>query len=223
MIHRENTLRDIAVEHPLSTRVLERHGIDFCCGGGVTLQQACERRGLDTETVLNEIRREIAETGVSATRWDEEPLTALVEHILNDYHAPLREELQRLESMARKVYEVHQDEEPGMLGELLKVVLGLKVELEQHMLKEEQILFPMIQQGQGWQAEGPVSVMRQEHEEAGAALEKLRKLTKDYEVPEKACTSWRALWAGLEALEKALHQHIHLENNILFPRALKEV
>jgi regulator of cell morphogenesis and NO signaling len=122
--------------------------------------------------------------------------------------------------MARKVLDVHHDKAPEMLSELVDVYVALKVELEQHMAKEEQILFPMIQQGRGSMAEGPVFVMHQEHEEAGRALARLRSLTNDYTVPEEACNTWRALWHRLAALEVSLHEHIHLENNVLFPRAL---
>ena len=89
------------------------------------------------------------------------------------------------------------------------------------MVKEERILFPMIKQGQGAMAGGPVSLMKHEHDSAGAALRRIRELTKDYQVPPEACDTWRALWHGLAALEESLHQHIHLENNILFPRALR--
>jgi regulator of cell morphogenesis and NO signaling len=122
--------------------------------------------------------------------------------------------------MARKVVDVHRDKQPETLPELLSVYLGLKAELEQHMAKEEQILFPMIQSGQGSMATGPISVMEHEHDSAGGALRRLRELTSGYEVPAEACNTWRALWHGLAALEESLHQHIHLENNILFPRAL---
>jgi regulator of cell morphogenesis and NO signaling len=143
-----------------------------------------------------------------------------VTHILVAYHQPLKEELPRLEAMARKVLQVHGEKEPQMLAELLAVFLGLKAELEPHMEKEEQILFPMIERRQGVLADGPVEVMREEHDRAGLALKRLRELTNDYEVPPRACNTWRALWHGLAALEESLHQHIHLENNVLFPRAL---
>jgi regulator of cell morphogenesis and NO signaling len=221
-IDRDSTVGELAVEHPLATRVFARHGIDFCCGGGKPLREACETRGLDTDMVVEEIRTELAGTEDATQRWDEAPLNDLVEHILAAYHRPLDEELPRLEVMARKVHQVHGEKAPEMLSELLSVYVALKAELEQHMAKEEQILFPMIQQGQGSMADGPISVMEHEHENAGAALARLRALTNGYEVPGEACNTWRALWHGLAALEKALHQHIHLENNILFPRALSQ-
>jgi regulator of cell morphogenesis and NO signaling len=219
-INRDITVGQIAAEAPLATRVFARHGIDYCCGGGLPLHRACEQKGLDTEIVLGEIRTELERSGAVEPRWDEAPLDDLITHILAVYHRSLHEELPQLETMARKVADVHRDKEPEMLSELLAVYVGLKEELEAHMAKEEQILFPMIQSGQGAMAEGPVFVMQREHEDAAKALRRLRSLTNDYTVPQEACNTWRALWHRLAALEESLHRHIHLENNILFPRAL---
>jgi regulator of cell morphogenesis and NO signaling len=220
-IQSDTNVGQLAAEHPLATRVFHRHGIDFCCGGGRQLQETCTARGVDTEMVLEEIRKELSNTSIPEERWDQASLEDLVQHILVDYHQPLQEELPRLESMAQRVLEVHGDKDPDTLSELVEVYAGLKAELDQHMMKEEQILFPMISQGQGAMAGGPVAVMEHEHASAGAALRRLRELTKDYQVPSEACNTWRALWHGLAALEESLHQHIHLENNILFPRALR--
>ena len=219
-ISTETTVGELAAEHPLATRIFGRHGIDYCCGGGRPLEDVCQEKGLDTEAVLEEIRKELETPDASEERWTQAPLGELIDHILVTYHRPLDEELPRLEAMARKVLDVHGEKDPERLAELLSVYLGLKAELEQHMMKEEQILFPMIKQGHGAMALGPISVMRHEHDSAGAALRRLRELTDDYEPRPDACNTWRALWHGLGALEKALHQHIHLENNILFPRAL---
>jgi regulator of cell morphogenesis and NO signaling len=219
-ISAETRVGQLAAEHPLATRVFARHGIDFCCGGGRPLGVACADVGIDTGAVLEEIRVELDQSPAPEVRWDEAPLEDVIEHILAAYHAPLREELPRLEAMARKVLDVHRDKDPERLTELVSVYTGLKHELESHMAKEEQILFPMIRAGQGSMASAPISVMEHEHDSAGAALRRLRELTDDYEVPAAACNTWRALWHGLAALEESLHQHIHLENNILFPRAL---
>ena len=216
----ESKVGQIAAEYPLATRVFSRHGIDFCCGGGKPLGAVCEELQVDANTVLAEIEAELASPVTAEERWDQAPLNDLVQHILSTYHIPLKEELPRLESMARKVVRVHHDKAPEMLQELLSVYLGLNAELQTHMAKEEQILFPMIERGEGAMADGPITVMEAEHEAAGNALKRLRELTGDYRVPDEACNTWRALWHGLVALEEALHQHIHLENNILFPRAL---
>ena len=216
----DRTVGQLAVEHPLATRVFARHRIDFCCGGGKPLSEACAARNLDTEVILAEIEKELTRNDVTTQRWDEAPLKDLIEFILFNYHRPLDEELPRIEAMASKVFNVHHEKAEEMLADILATFRGLKAELEQHMAKEEQILFPMIVQGQGAMAGGPISVMEHEHESAGAALAHMRKITNDYEVPEGACNTWRALWHGLAALEESLHQHIHLENNILFPRAL---
>ena len=222
-ITKETPVGEVATQHPLATRVFSRHGIDFCCGGGKALAVACQDVGAQIETVLAEINKEISTTDKPQERWDEKAMDLLVEHIMVEYHRPLDEELPRLEALARKVHDVHQDKDPETLSGVLSTFTALKSELEQHMAKEEQILFPLIQSGQGFMAGGPIAVMEQEHEGAGAALKKLRTLTNNYEIPEGACNSWRALWAGLEALEEALHEHIHLENNILFPRALQSM
>lgn len=213
------TVGAIATEHPLATRVFARHGIDFCCGGGKPLDAVCAAKNLDLDGMMEEIEHEIDATPAPEVRWDQAPLRELIDHILERYHTPLKEELPRLKQMARKVQGVHGDKDPA-LAEILEVVLALAQDLEQHMMKEERVLFPMILSGQGQIVCGPVSVMEEEHEAAGALLRRLRVLTRDYEVPADACNTWRALWVGLEALELDLHEHIHLENNILHKRAL---
>jgi regulator of cell morphogenesis and NO signaling len=219
-INADILIGQLAATNPLATRVFARHQIDYCCGGGRPLGEVCREKGLDIDRVLTEIQSEIADPGFDADRWEQAPLGALIDHIVSRFHDPLREELPRLEAMARKVARVHGDKDPERLAALVSVYLGLKAELEQHMVKEEAILFPMIKRGQGAHTAGPVDVMVHEHAEVGNALRDLRSLTGDYTVPEGACNTWRALWFGLEALEMDLHEHIHLENNILFPRAL---
>lgn len=220
MISTDQSVKDIAIAHPLATRVFQRHSIDFCCRGGTALRSACDKKGLDADRIVKEVEAEIAGTGDDAARWETEPLDRLIDHILTTYHEPLRLELPRLQKMADKVLAVHGDKMPDVLGELQSVFTALRTELEAHMVKEEQILFPMIKAGSGSEAGGPIAVMEDEHASAGAALKRLRELTNDFQPPEGACTTWTALWAGLADLEKELHLHIHLENNILFPRAV---
>ena len=215
----DTTIGKIAADHPLATRVFARHHIDYCCGGGRPLGEVCLTRGLDPDRVLEEISAEIAPESQPAERWVDAALPDLIDHILTAYHQPLHEELPRLETMVRKVVRVHGDKDPERLAALQSVYLELKAGLEDHMLKEEMILFPMILRGQVSAASGPVAVMLREHNDAGEALAQLRELTDGYTVPDGACNTWRALWHGLEALENAMHEHVHLENNILFPRA----
>ncbi|MGD2115972.1 MAG: iron-sulfur cluster repair di-iron protein [Acidobacteriota bacterium] len=213
----ESRVGEIAAHHPMATRVFARHGIDFCCGGGVPLEQACARRDLDTVQVLDEIDQALAEGDPDLEQWTEAPAADLVRHIVHAYHMPLREELPRLESMLRKVNRVHGDKDPERLGSLLSTFLKLQTELADHMAREEGVLFPeILEYGEG--AVVPFEPFVDDHTEAGEALARIRELTDDYRVPDGACNTWRALWHGLEALEESMHQHIHLENNVLFPR-----
>lgn len=221
-ITRDQTVGEIAVAYPGATRAFARHNIDYCCGGGRPLAEVCVAKQLDADDLIEEIHRELTTTSGSPDRWVERPLGDLIDHILTTYHRPLAEELPRLDAMARKVREVHGEKRPAVFAELASTVGELRRELEEHMFKEEQILFPMIKRGQGGSAEGPIACMKHEHEEAGSALARIRVLTEDYRVPPEACTTWRALWFGLADLETAMHEHIHLENNILFPRAQAE-
>jgi regulator of cell morphogenesis and NO signaling len=174
---------------------------------------------VDVEQVIAELEQEIAGRRGEEMRWDEQPLDALIDHILVTYHEPLRAELPRIEEMAQKVHRVHGDKDRARFDQLLETVLAIRADIEQHLPKEEQILFPAIKAGQGPMALGPMHVMEMEHETLAGMLRKVRELTNDFEVPEEACATWRALWVGLEDLERSLHEHIHLENNVLHPRA----
>ncbi len=218
-ITQDSTVGQVATEHPMSTRVFARHGIDFCCGGGKPLQEACQQGGLEIETLLQELERELAETTSPAVRWDEAPLPELIEHILRRYHDSLKEELPRLEEMARKVHRVHGEKDPESFEGMLTTFLSIKEDIDQHLMKEEQVLFPAILAGHKHMLGGPISVMEMEHEDLGGLLRQLREFCGDYVVPEGACSTWRALWVGFDELERDLHEHIHLENNILHKRA----
>ncbi|KAB2964546.1 MAG: iron-sulfur cluster repair di-iron protein [Thermoanaerobaculia bacterium] len=216
----ESRVGEIAARHPLATRVFARHGIDFCCGGGVALADACAKREIDPAGVLQEIEREITSPGADlATRnWQEAPLGDLVVHIVERYHDPLREELPRLEAMARRVFRVHGDKDPERLGALLESFLRLKSELDEHLHEEEESLFPSLLLAAAGQPSQVASFV-DDHTRVGQELHRIRELTDDFRVPAEACNTWNALWHGLAALETDLHEHIHLENNVLFPRA----
>ena len=216
-IEPESRVGEIAARYPLATRVFARHRIDFCCGGGVALAEACRKRDLDVSEVLVEIRRTLDTEAPETEPWNQAPIAELVRHIVDDYHGPLREELPRLEEMARKVARVHGDKDPERLSALLETFLALRSELDEHLRHEESELFPQLL-AHGLSSDDLLSSLVEEHETAGRALERIRELTDDYRVPEQACNTWRALWHGLAALEESLHRHIHLENNILFRR-----
>ena len=216
------TVGELVTSHPAAMKIFQRHGIDFCCGGMKPLGEACAEHGVDAQAVLDEIRKQEIAAQAPTERWDEKPVTELIDHILDVYHAELKEDLPRLEAMARKVLEVHGPKDPKMFSDLLATFLALKGDLDPHMMKEERILFPMIRSGAGAMAAPPIGVMRSEHETVGALLRRIRTLTHDFAVPAEACATWRGLWQGLEGLEQSLHEHIHLENNILFPRVLAE-
>lgn len=213
------TVGELSTTRPEAVKVFQRHGIDFCCGGRRTLDEVCRSRGLDADAVLHEIADEEARAVRPSTRWDEVPIGRLIDHLLTHYHEPLKEDLPRLEAMARKVAHVHGAKDEH-LEALLALVLELRADLEPHLMKEEQILFPWIRRGEGPTPEGPVAVMLSEHDDVARMLEELRRLTGDFRVPAGACATWTALWRGLEAFDRELREHVALENNVLFPRAL---
>ncbi len=211
-------LGSLVTAYPASSRVLVRHGLDFCCGGSQTLADACAGAGLSVDQILAEIK-EVKEKNTE-TRWDHVAPSELISHILEVYHATLPEELAQLQAMADKVLSVHGDKDPDRLGELASTVQSLVRDLMPHMHKEEEILFPWIVSDREPRPEGPIAVMLEDHETAGAALERIKELTDNFMVPAEACDTWRNLYARLESFDAELREHIHLENNILFPRAL---
>lgn len=216
-IEPDQTIGAIAVNHPASTKVFERHRIDFCCGGGKSLRDVCDARDLPLDEVLAELALVLQEPDQDTSRWVTAPLADLIQYIQKTYHDPLYEELPRLEGMALRVLQVHGHKDLERLSSLAATVQAVHEELVQHMHKEEQILFPAILAGQP--VDMPLHVMEREHLEVAELLETLHTLTDGYKAPKGACATWRALWSGLEHLERDLHAHIHLEENILFPRA----
>jgi regulator of cell morphogenesis and NO signaling len=159
--------------------------------------------------------------------WTTAPLALLIDHIVHSYHDALRDELPRLEATATKVAGVHGAKEP-VLAKIQDIIGELSADLRDHMQKEERVLFPAIRaidsdpphQG-GWIA-APIEVMEREHDRAGELLAELRRLSGGYRMPDWGCNTFRALYRGLEELEAAMHVHVHLENNVLFPRALRQ-
>jgi regulator of cell morphogenesis and NO signaling len=223
---------DIATVNPATIKVFQRHGIDFCCGGKRPLSEVCEEKHM----TFTELRSALE--GADGERPDlpaaDAPLTEIVRFIVDHFHAGLREELPRLGQMAAKVLSVHGARHPEVLPELEATFRALREELEMHMMKEERILFPYIERLEEMSARGgalpaspfgsieaPIGAMEHDHDDAGRALARMRKLTGGYVPPEGACNTFRGLYHGLEEFEKGMHEHVHLENNILFPRATR--
>jgi len=207
------SLGSLAVQIPGATAVFRKLKLDFCCGGQVSLQHACAQKGLDTDAVLAQLaplqRQEQAAP-------DARDPAALIEYILTRYHAVHREQLPELVRMARRVEAVHRDHPAVPVG-LADLLEDMEAELLDHMEKEEQVLFPAMEQAVPG-VDGPIGAMRDEHTGHGALLEQLAALTHDHTPPPGACNTWRALYAGIAQLGDDLINHIHLENNVLFPQ-----
>jgi len=228
----EKTVREIALASTSATRVFERLGIDYCCGGDKPLEEACQAAGLSIEQVQRELDSALSQPQTKAADWQREPLSDLVAHINATHHKFVRTEIARLGPLFEKVCGVHGKNHPELLH--LQVIFnGLARELSSHLMKEEVILFPYVLRMEESVIQGepvlpapfgtvanPVAMMEHEHDSAGDALRAMRAVTSGYIAPEGACASYQALYRALAEFEADLHQHIHLENNILFPRAL---
>ena len=228
----KTTVSEVARAFPGSVRVFQQYGIDFCCGGAKQLGEACREKGVPLEGFLAGVENALSAEVPDTSDWSTATLSQLIDHILAKHHAYLRAEFPRLAGMLAKVIAVHGERHPELRHPLGDLYAGLQRELEGHMWKEENVLFPLIkrmEQGQGAGEErtqgmpvgGPIRMMEMEHESAGNALRQMRQVTSNYQAPEDACNTYRALFDGLNTLEADLHQHIHLENNILFPRAIE--
>ena len=214
----QQSLGSIACDMPGATRIFHAHKLDFCCGGQLSLSEAATRRGLDPAAIAAELQALSALDG-DEVDWRTAADAELIGHILTRYHARHREQLPELIRLAQRVEQVHGDRDdcPAGLTDLLRY---MQQELESHMLKEEQVLFPALLDGAGAKASAPIAVMRMEHEHHGQAIQRLLKLTQHITPPANACNTWCALYRGLDEFIGDLMQHIHLENNVLFAKAL---
>jgi regulator of cell morphogenesis and NO signaling len=227
------TVADLAAGSLGAVRVFERLGIDYCCGGKRPLAEVCAEKGLEPEAVQRELNA--GNSSSSGDRdWNSAPLLDLVSHIVNTHHGYLRRELAPLQARLEKVYRVYNERYGPTLTGLPQEFERLRAELELHTTKEERILFPAIVAAEAavhaWapppanpfgSIRNPIRMMESEHEGTGRGLEEIRRITNNFEIPEYACNTFRALMSGLQELEQDLHLHIHLENNILFPRAIE--
>jgi regulator of cell morphogenesis and NO signaling len=219
----ERTVGELVAERPGRSRVFQTFGIDFCCQGGRTLREACAQKGVAAESVVEQLEVELLDKAAPADNPAELPPHELTEYIVRTHHNFLRRELPRLHAMSERVAQVHGGHTPSLL-ELFDVFQGLHEELASHIMKEEQVLFPVVAAMSRGETsplplDGPITCMIHEHDDAGAALTRLRELSHDFNPPANACNTYRALFAGLHDLEEDLHRHIHLENAVLFPAA----
>lgn len=217
------TVGRLVVEHPARARVFEEFDIDYCCGGKRTLGDACAQRGIDPAVVVRRLEAVDAGPLQSGENWAIAPAGELCDHIVASHHAFLRRELPRVRRLVEKIARVHGDRHPELV-KLSQVYQSFASDLDCHMDKEEQVLFPIIKRLADADMKpsrnilAPVRVMEAEHDEAGHALALMRQLTNGFQPPEDACNTYRAAFAGLQDIEIDLHQHVHLENNVLFPQ-----
>jgi len=214
----DQSLGQLARRIPGATGIFHDYDLDFCCGGKQTLRDAADQKGLDADAIEARLEALQADAQPSQTDWDAVPPASLIAHIVTRYHERHREQLPELIRLARRVEHVHGDRPDCPVG-LADHLASMRAELEAHMQKEEQILFPMLARGLHAAAGAPIAVMRVEHDDHGEALQRLAALTNDITLPRAACNTWRALYLGLRTLREDLMEHIHLENNILFEPA----
>lgn len=226
------TVRELAVEIPNATRVFENFGIDYCCGGKKPLDEACRAANLSVTDVIHALETAASPADRSAYDLPSGSLTELIDHIVKTHHKFTREELARLQKLLEKVCSVHGKNHPELLA-IQSTFHHLAQELTLHLMKEENVLFPYIIRMEEavlqndpvlpppfGTVQNPVRMMTQEHDGAGDALRQIRSASANFTAPPEACISYRTLYLALPAFEADLHQHIHLENNILFPQSI---
>lgn len=225
----ETTVGELVRAVPSRSRIFENLGIDYCCGGKKPLAEVCRTKNLDPASVIAMLAALAATPATSlSVNPDALGLAELCDHIELVHHGYLKEELQRLDFMTRKVAAVHGDHEPRLL-EVRRVFETFNAETTSHIKEEDETVFPAIRQLEAANGDKAavssglkvaLTKLESEHDSAGAALEQFKALTDSYSPPDWACNTFRALYDGLAQLEKNMHQHVHEENNVLFPRAL---
>ena len=230
-LQENRTVRELVSTNPGAARILEQFGIDYCCGGEKSLAEACSLAKVKMAEVAEALEK--PQPASNDADWQKASLGELARHIVEKHHGFTRQEIQRLVPLIAKVMGVH-GENHVELGQIQSLFRGLAQEMTMHMMKEEHMLFPYIEQleiavSKGSQpvppmfgtVQNPVRMMMMEHDSAGQVVRNIREATKGYALPEDACMSYKMLYSALQEFEADLHQHIHLENNILFPRAIE--
>jgi regulator of cell morphogenesis and NO signaling len=229
----ETKVKDIALSNPAARQILEDAGLDYCCGGGNSLQEACLQADTSAEETLNRLHENNENASPDEANWMAAPLSELTRHIREKHHQYVREAVPRMQGLLEKVATKHEKNHPE-IEDIRNLFTEVGKEMIMHMQKEEQILFPYIDAlDRAANAHGsveppffqtvknPIYAMMKEHDAAGELVKQIRGLSSEYTPPVDACTSFKALYEGLKEFEADLHQHVHLENNILFPRAVE--
>ena len=229
----DSRVKEVALSNPGARRILEDAGVDYCCGGGKSLQEACLHADVSAEEILQRLRQNSELVGPEETEWTSAPLADLTRHIRERHHRYVREAIPRVRALLTKVRETH-GAKRREIEEIEKLFGDVAHEMLMHMQKEEQILFPYIDalersaNGNGpieppffQTVRNPIHAMMKEHDAARDLVKQIRTASGEYAVPEDACTSYKAAYQELREFEADLHQHVHLENNILFPRAVE--
>jgi len=228
----ETKVKDIALANPEARKILEDAGVDYCCGGGKSLHEACLHSDVPTEEILRRLRENTKNVIHDQENWPAAALCTLTQHIREKHHQYVREAIPRVQSLLEKVMTKHAQNHPEIV-DIQRHFSEVGREMIMHMQKEEQILFPYIDaMERSVNAHGsleppffqtvvnPIQAMMKEHDSAGELLRQIRKASCEYTAPADACTTYKALYQDLQEFEADLHQHVHLENNILFPRAV---
>jgi len=226
------TVAEAVTENIKTAHIFKKHGIDFCCGGGISISKACEKNGVDYNTIIKELKA-IDKDASLMNNFDEWELDFLIDYIVNTHHKYVEENIVLLKQYGARVAKVHGHHYTELL-EIEKIIYAISDELTVHMKKEELILFPFVKKLVAAKknntsvaiphfgtVDNPIKMMEVEHDDAGEALRTISKLTNTYQTPDDACNTFKALYSKLEEFEDNLHQHVHLENNILFPKARK--
>lgn len=222
-------LGDVVAKFPKASEIFKRYHIDYCCGGQRPLSAAIQEQNLNGNDILADLHKAFREVQAvkqdAAVDWRQAPFDKLIDHIVNTHHAFLNQELPQISEDVKKILRVHGAHHGAVLSKVHKLFHTLKMELEEHLIKEEEILFPMIKEYEkNPSAAGlprireTVAEIESEHTAVGDILKELRSITEQYSAPGDACTTFRLTYQKLEELESDVFQHVHLENNILFPR-----
>ena len=228
----ETKVKDIALSNPAARQILEDAGLDYCCGGGKSLHEACLHADVPAEEILNRLRENSRDISPGDANWTSAPLSDLTRHIRERHHRYVREAIVRVQTLLEKVGAKHGENHPE-ITDIQRLFTEVGREMIMHMRKEEQILFPYIDALEKATSahssveppffqtvRNPIHAMMKEHDAAGELVKQIRNASSEYTAPADACTSYKALYQDLREFEADLHQHVHLENNILFPRAV---